>query len=164
MLLAIVVLGVALQGGGAALRAAGIVAVPQQYVALAIIHPRALPAKVVPGAAIRFRFSVSSTHESVVRQRWVVRVAALPPAEAATQGAGQTATQSAGQTAIPGTGQVIARGAVSVNPGSTVTVPVAVVMPASGAGIIVTISAPGQGLAPLRFRVATAVAPPVVSP
>jgi hypothetical protein len=128
-------LGTVLQGGGRVLRAFGVVAVPQQYLALAITNPSALPVKAAPGSPVRFKFSVSSTHEAAVRQQWVVDVAE-PPAAA----------------------QVIARGAVTVARGSTVRVPVDFAMPATRGGVVITISAPGQNRAPLQFRVATAPA------
>jgi hypothetical protein len=128
----LLVIGVAIQAGGTLLRDAGVLAAPQQYLALSLDNPTSLPSQVAPGDPVHFRFSISSTRTSPVDQRWTVVLSSA------------------------NTKQVVAQGAATVGAGATVTIPVTFAMPPQASGdVTVSIGAPGRGMAPLQFHMTT---------
>ena len=132
VLAGLMVIGIAIQAGGTLLRDAGVLATPQQYLALSLDNPTSLPSQSAPGAPVAFRFTLSSTRTSTVDQKWTVVVSSA------------------------NTKQLVAQGTAKVGPGATVTIPVTFAMPAQASGAVtVSIDAPGQGMAPLHFHMTT---------
>ena len=125
--------GVLIQAGGTVLRALGMVAVPQPYVALSLRDPTALPAQVEPGAPIAFDFAIANSTKEVIHQRWIADVSGSGLAD-----------------------QEIAHGSTTVRPGASVTIPVHFAMPDTSSAITTRISATGRDLAPLEFHVVPA--------
>ena len=122
--------GALVQAGGTVLRQVGMVAVPQRYVALSVPNPTALPVHAKPGSSIAFTFAITNSTTQLVRQPWIVDVASSGLA-----------------------GQEMAHGSAAVSPGASVTIPVGFQLPHTLSNVTVTISAPGQHLAPLEFHV-----------
>jgi hypothetical protein len=125
--------GIAIQAGGRLLKDAGVVATSEQYEALALDDPTSLPTQVAPGATVHFSFEISSTRADAVNQKWIV-----------------------GLSSSASSKQVLAQGSAKVNAGNHATVPVSFTMPDLPGALTVSISAPGQDIAPLQFHVSTA--------
>jgi hypothetical protein len=124
--------GIVIQAGGRLLKEAGVVATPQQYMALALNDPTSLPTHVAPGATVHFSFVISSTRTNAVNQKWIVGL-----------------SSSASST------QVLTQGSAKIKPGNNAAIPVSFTMPDLPGILTVSISAPGQGIAPLQFHVTT---------
>jgi hypothetical protein len=125
-------IGIVIQAGGRLLKDAGVIASPQQYVALALNNPTSLPTHVAPNATVHFSFVISSTRTNAINQKWIV-----------------TLSSSASSK------QVLTQGSAKVEAGNTVAIPVSFTMPNLPGVLTVSISAPGQGIAPLQFHVTT---------
>ena len=132
VLAGLLVIGVAIQAGGTLLRDAGVLAAPQQYLALSLDNLTSLPSQVAPGDPVQFRFTISSTRTSTVDQKWTVVLSSA------------------------NTKQLVAQGVAKVGAGATVTIPVSFAMPQQASGdVTVSIGAPGGGMAPLQFHMTT---------
>jgi hypothetical protein len=125
--------GIAIQAGGKLLKDAGVVATPQQYMALALNDPTSLPTDVAPGATVHFSFAMSSTRTNAVNQKWIVALSSSASSK-----------------------QVLAQGSANIRAGSSTAIPVSFTMPDLPGILTVSISAPSQGIAPLQFHVTTA--------
>jgi len=132
VLAGLLAIGVAIQAGGTLLRDAGVLAAPQQYLALSLDNLTSLPSHVSPGDPVQFQFSISSTRTDTVDQKWTVVLSSA------------------------NTKQVVAQGVAKVGAGATVTIPVTFAMPQQASGdVTVSIGAPGGGMAPLHFHMTT---------
>jgi hypothetical protein len=125
-------IGIVIQAGGGLLRDAGVLASPDQYLALALNNPASLPTSVTPGAPVHFSFVITSTRANAVNQKWVVALS--------------SSTSSR---------QVLVQGNAKIEGGNHAAIPVSFTMPNLPGVLTVSISAPGQGIAPLRFHVTT---------
>ena len=105
VLAGLLVIGVAIQAGGTLLRDAGVLAAPQQYLALSLDNLTSLPSQVAPGDPVQFRFTISSTRTSPVDQKWTVVLSSA------------------------NTKQLVAQGVAKVGAGATVTIPVSLPCP-----------------------------------
>ena len=129
---ALMAFGIVMQAGGSLLKDARVVASPQQYVALALNNPASLPTHVAPDATVHFSFVISSTRTNAINQEWIVTLSS---------------------SAVPK--QVLTRGNAKVEAGKNTAIPVSFSMPNLPGVLTVSISAPGQGIAPLQFHVTT---------
>jgi hypothetical protein len=125
----VLVVGAVLQAGSPLLRRAGLVTVPQRYVALYFAHPTDLPSHLSPGRRLSFGFGVSNYTGSAIEQRW--RASAIIAS-------GKARLLSAGTLAVPA--------------GGARTVGVSVAMPAGVVPTGVEVSLPGRHLAPVEFH------------
>jgi len=125
--------GIVIQAGGKLLRDAGVLATPQQYLALALNNPASLPASVTPGATVHFSFAITSTRTNAVNQKWIVALSSSASSK-----------------------QVLAQGNAKIEAGKHAAIPVSFTMPNLPGILTVSISAPGQGIAPLQFHVTNA--------
>jgi hypothetical protein len=125
----VLVVGAVLQASSPLLRRAGLVTVPQRYVALYFAHPTDLPSHLSPGRRLSFGFGVSNYTGSAIEQRW--RASAIIAS-------GKARLLSAGTLAVPA--------------GGARTVGVSVAMPAGVVPTGVEVSLPGRHLAPVEFH------------
>jgi hypothetical protein len=128
---AVVVVGALLQGGTPLLSRAGVVAVPQHFVALYFAKPKSLPARARPGGEISFEFRVANATAGTIGQPWTV------------------------SATLAGSTVVLDRGTVRIRPASTAAVAVSAPLPKylrAGTGEV-TVALPGRDLAPLEFHV-----------
>jgi hypothetical protein len=128
----LMVFGIAIQAGGTLLKDAGGLASPQQYEALALNNPGSLPTHVAAGATVHFSFVLSSTRGTAVNQKWIVALSSSASSK-----------------------QVLAQGNATIAAGNKTAIPVSFTMPDLPGTLTVSISAPGQGMAPLQFHVTT---------
>ena len=129
LLAGLMVIGIAIQAGGTLLRDAGVLATPQQYLALSLDNLTSLPSHSAPGDPVAFSFTISSTRTSTVDQKWTVVLSSA------------------------NTKQLVAQGTAKVGAGARVTVPVTFAMPQQASGAVtVYVGAPGGGMAPLHFH------------
>ena len=126
---AVLVVGAVLQAGSPLLRRAGLVTVPQRYVALYFSHPTDLPSHLGPGHHLSFGFGVSNYTGSAIKQRW--RVSAVT---------------------VSGKARLLRTGTLAVPAGSARTVGVSVSLPAGVVPARVEVSLPSRHLAPVEFH------------
>jgi hypothetical protein len=124
--------GIVIQAGGSFLKHARVIATPQQYVALALNNPASLPTQVAPHATVHFSFVISNTRTNAINQKWIV-----------------TLSSSASSK------QVLTQGKAKIEAGKNAAIPVSFTMPNLPGVLTLSISAPGQGIAPLQFHVTT---------
>jgi hypothetical protein len=125
-------LGIVIQAGGKLLRDAGVLASPQQYLALALNNPASLPNSVTPGTTVHFSFVITSTRTNAVNQKWIVALSSSTSSKL-----------------------VLVQGTAKIDAGKQTGIPVSFTMPNLPGVSTVSISAPGQGIAPLQFHVTT---------
>ena len=125
------------QVGRSTLSTAGVVAAPQQYLALAVSDAASVPTKAATGAAVHISFTITNAFSSSLNQRWQVTIS-----EARGPGEGSQPAR------------VIAEGSTAVPAGGTTTVPVETTMPSGTGGVTISVSATGQDLAPLTVHLA----------
>jgi hypothetical protein len=139
LVILILVVGTVLQVAAQPLGKAGLIAVPQRFVALSFVRPTALPYRLAPGSPLRFDFEIANEAGAAITQAWEV-----------------TAVGSGGSTAV------IEGGTERVGAGATATVDVSAFVPERLRLSAVDVSLPGRHLAPLEFHITAtsrAVAP-----
>jgi len=130
LVILILVVGTVLQVAAQPLGKAGLVAVPQRFVAFSLVRPTALPYRLTAGSPLRFDFEIDNETGAAITQVWEI-----------------TAVGSGGSTAV------IEQGTERVGAGATRTVNVSAFVPERLRLSTVNISLPGRHLAPLEFHI-----------
>jgi hypothetical protein len=132
----VIAVGTVLQAAGRQLGRAGLVPVPQGYVALSFLRPAALPTHAARGSRIAFDFQLANDTRATITQPWQVTVISKA-----------------------GSAVVVDRGAQRVPAQATATVGVSTAVPKDLTATAVDVALPGRHLAPLEFHVNSAARP-----
>ena len=151
-LLALVAVGALLQKGSQVLARAGLVPVPQHYVALSLPHPDDLPAHLGSGRRLVFSFDVANYMGSEVDQLWQVSaVTAVSPHRVGPDGVSPDGVSPDGVSTV----RLLRQGTVAVPAGATRGVNLSMNIPPGISPVEIEVSLPGRHLAPVSFHLST---------
>ena len=151
-LLALVAVGALLQKGAQVLARAGLVPVPQHYVALSLPHPDDLPAHLGSGRRLAFSFDVANYMGSEVDQLWQVSAvtAASPDRLSPDRVSPDRVSPDRASTV-----RLLRQGTVAVPAGATRGVNLSIDIPPGISPVEIEVSLPGRHLAPVSFHLST---------